>query len=120
MARSYGETTEKHSVRMVQLSLMLKFIEEHYHEDIALDDIAAQAHVSLSTALRIFKDFLSETPIRHMIRIRIQHSSELLRGGGIAIHEAAFRCGFHDSNYFALQFKKEYGVTPREYARQHE
>ena len=72
--------------------------------------------VSISVGSRIFQEFLHETPIGHLIRVRIDHASELLRRTDLPVSEIAFRCGFRDTNYFSLQFKKTTGLSPREFA----
>ncbi len=36
---------------------------------------------------------------------------------GERITEAAFQCGFNDSNYFSRLFKRMIGRTPREFHR---
>ena len=101
---------------MVQLSQMVKFIEENYQKDISRDDIIAYGKVSANTGNRIFQNLLGESPIQHLIHVRILHASKLLRQSDLTVSEIAFQCGFHDSNYFSLQFKKITGLSPRDFA----
>ncbi len=112
IARSYSNNEEKHSSRMVQLSIMLKFIEENFTDNISLGQISQKSNMSISTANRLFNKLLHETPIKYLIRLRINHAVMLLKQGDLSISEIAFRSGFRDSNYFSLQFKKIIGMTP--------
>ncbi len=117
LSRSYASDEKKYSRRMIKLSLMLKFIEENFHRDISREEIMAQAEVSISVGSRIFQEFLHETPVGYLIRVRINHATELLRRSDLPVSEIAFRCGFRDSNYFSLQFKKATAQSPREFRR---
>lgn len=119
LARSYDKDGKKYSRRMIRLSRMVRFIEEHFQQDISRDEIMKAGEVSISVGSRIFQEFLHETPIGHLIRVRIDHASELLRRTDLPVSEIAFRCGFRDTNYFSLQFKKTTGLSPREFAGRH-
>lgn len=112
IARSYSNNEEKHSCRMVQLSIMLKFIEENFTEDITLKQLAQKSNMSISTANRLFNELLHETPIKYLIRLRINYAAMLLKQAELSISEIAFRSGFRDSNYFSLQFKRIIGMSP--------
>lgn len=116
ICRCYGNSRQKASRKMVQLSLMLKYIEDNFSREISLDSVAAHGNMSISSANRIFNEMLKETPISYLVKTRISHASELLRQGDLPISEIAFRCGYNDSNYFSLQFKKIMGVSPRKFA----
>lgn len=118
LTRNYSSDEKKHSRRMVKLSLMVKFIEDNFQRDISREEIMEKANVSISVGSRIFQEFLHETPIGYLIRTRIEHASELLCQTDLPISEVAFRCGFRDSNYFSLQFKKITGQSPRKFAGQ--
>lgn len=113
ICRCYGNSRRKTSRKMIQLSLMLKYIEENFANELTLDDIAAHGNMSISTANRLFNEMLKESPIGYLVKTRISHASELLGQGALSISEIAFRCGYSDSNYFSLQFKKCMGVSPR-------
>ncbi len=120
VTRSYDNDEKKYSQRMIKLSMMIKFIEENFTRDISRKEIMNHAGVSTSVGSRIFQEFLHETLVNHLIKVRIKHASELLRNTDLPISEIAFRCGFRDSNYFSLQFKKQTGYSPRQFARQQE
>ncbi len=117
IARSYSNNEEKHSSRMVQLSIMLKFIEENFTKNISLEQIAKKSNMSISTANRLFNKLLHETPIKYLIRLRINHAVILLKQGDLSISDVAYRSGFQDSNYFSLQFKKITGVAPARFRK---
>jgi AraC-like DNA-binding protein len=50
-----------------------------------------------------------------MERVSGVRSAELLATGGHVVYEVADKVGFSDTKYFSREFKKQFGVLPREY-----
>ena len=94
----------------------LIFIESNYAAAITLDDIAESAAVSSSTCLRLFRAVLGTTPVRYLMKYRLQKAvKELEHQGDRTIADIAYSCGFCDASYFDRCFQKEFGMTPSEY-----
>lgn len=91
----------------------LAYMEEHFAEELSLDDLAHQAHVSANHFIRVFKQHYDCTPHRYLNQLRIEHARELLQSTDASMTEIARRCGFGDSNYFARQFRQHNGESPR-------
>ena len=87
----------------------------HYAEEIELDDLAGMAHMSKRSFLRTFQAATGESPIAYLIQIRVNRAADRLRATGDSVTEVAFAVGFRDSNYFARQFRRVTGLTPRAY-----
>ena len=73
--------------------------------------------MSESSLLRTFRRVMGTSPLDHDIRVRIGKAMELLQHEDVRVTEAAFQCGFRDSNYFARQFRKVTGRTPRQFQK---
>lgn len=94
----------------------LLFIQEHFSEDMAIQDIAESADISVSTCLRLFRAALDTTPVRYLIDYRLQEAmEELKRKDGRTISEIAYACGFSDASYFNRCFKKAFSMPPTQY-----
>lgn len=92
---------------------ILNYFEEHYNEKISLDQIADNMYLSPFYISKIFKSETGDTPIRHLINIRLERAYELLKNGWMgSIQEAAACVGYEDAYHFSKVFKKRYGVTP--------
>lgn len=115
ICRCYGLSRLKTSRKVLQLSRILKYIEDNYDKEISLEDLAARGNMSVSSANRLFNEALNESPVTYLIKTRIAHAAELLKREDLSISETAFRCGYKDSNYFSLQFKKLMGASPKKY-----
>lgn len=96
-----------------RLSALMAQLEEHCAEPWTLERMAAQVRMSVSSFRLRFKELTGDSPVEHLLKVRLENASKLLRMDGKNISEIARLCGFPDSNYFSRQFKKEFGVSPR-------
>ena len=71
----------------------------------------------LSTAERLFREYIGLTPLKYITEKRFDKARALLKCGK-NVTEAALESGFCDSSYFILQFRKRYGITPNAFRRQ--
>ena len=97
---------------------MTGFIQKNYAEKINLDDIAAAGQVCRSRCCKFFNMYMEQTPNAYLTWYRVSKSCEMLRESGMSIIEIAMACGFQSSSYFTQIFKKETGITPKEYRKQ--
>lgn len=94
------------------------YIHEHYNENITLDTIAENIHLSKSECCRCFKRAASLTPFEYIMKHRIYISArKMQRGEEIAnsINELAINVGFNNASYFNKIFKNYIGTTPTKY-----
>ncbi len=115
LSRCYSELEMDETRPVTQISELLGYMERHYAEPLSVEDLMQVANMSQTTLMRKFKEIMRRTPIDYLIRLRITKARELLRRSKMSITDVAFEVGFTDSNYFARQFRKVAGVSPREY-----
>lgn len=97
---------------------IVNYFEDHYNEKISLDQIAENMYLSPFYISRIFKSETGDTPIRHLINIRLERARELLESGSEgSIQEIAASVGYDDAYHFSKLFKKHYGITPSQARR---
>ena len=110
--------SEKYRRDELRIKKALSYIEQNYDSGITIESIAESANISVSSCLRLFQRVLGTTPVRYLVKTRIQKAGEALkRGGAKTISEIAYECGFSDASYFNRCFRKEYGKTPSEFIR---
>ncbi len=63
----------------------------------------------------LFKSGMNITWSKYVNRLRIQKAVELINNGERIVGLIATSCGFSDAMYFSRVFKKQIGVTPKEY-----
>lgn len=100
-----------------RLKNMLRYIQQNFHMEIKLQDIADHAAISTSECLRCFRSTIGTTPIQYVKQYRLQRAADLLRNTNLYIEEVAERCGFYDMSYFSKEFRKTYHCTPSEYKK---
>jgi AraC-like DNA-binding protein/mannose-6-phosphate isomerase-like protein (cupin superfamily) len=109
-----GKTAPGRETR-VRLQIMMQFIQEHFRENIHLEDIAAAVHIGKSTALQAFHQGIAQSPIEYLIRYRLKQAAILLTSTGKTIAAIAEETGFESSTYFCRKFKELYRMTPTAY-----
>jgi AraC-like DNA-binding protein len=80
----------------------------------ALFDLAQQVGVSDRTLQRGFRDVFGTTVIGYLTQQRMKQAEELLRAGCCTVTEVANRVGYTHLGHFAIGFKQQFGITPRE------
>jgi AraC family transcriptional regulator len=102
-----------------KLSQIQEFIESHLDTDLTLLELAAESGFSRSHFLRVFHATTGLTPHLYVLKRRIECARQLLEQRDLSIAEIAYRCGFANQAHLTLAFRKECGVTPGEYRREH-
>lgn len=95
---------------------MILYLEDHYGEDISLDDLAGQFRRTPEYLCSIFKAATGETISHYLRRIRIHRAKVMLMEQPDApLREIAEACGFHSLSYFGKVFRETTGFTPQGY-----
>lgn len=116
LLQNESEYTDRFQKDELRIKKCLIFIENNYASSISIDDIAKSADISVSSCLRLFKDVLGTTPIKYLLKYRLQRiCEELEKEPEVTISKVVYANGFSDATYFNRCFKKEYGITPTEY-----
>lgn len=100
-----------------EIQCAVSYIEENYAEQISIDDITEQIHVSKYYFIRLFKQYIGMTPYSYLINYRINQSKILLRTSDMSVSEISVRTGFSDVSNFINHFKKQTGQKPMDYRR---
>lgn len=108
-----GVRTFSDSCTMVNTAV--EYIEEHYSEKIALEDIAQATGYSAKHLSRMFKRYTSVSVIQYLINYRIRMSCRELLYSDKNISRIAVSCGFENISYFNRAFLRQIGMTPKEY-----
>lgn len=104
--------------KMHQLKPVLEYIEMNYPFQITLETLSHIAGMSPKYFCRFFRAVIHRTPIDYLNYYRIERACHLMETEDISISEAAYRCGFNDSSYFARSFKKYKQLTPKQFMKQ--
>lgn len=92
-----------------------KYIREHLHERIVLQDISDEFEVSPNYLSQLFKRFEGIGISEYVSNLKIEKSKELLKDGNLKIYEVANKLGFESAFYFSKVFKRMTGVAPKDF-----
>lgn len=89
------------------------------NSDLNIDMICNEVGISRVHLHRKMKELTNQTPHDFIRNLRMKQAARLLSRKGQSVTEVMYRCGFSSATSFSTMFKKMYGVSPREYMRQH-
>ena len=114
LSRFYDVSQKSDSKEVVSIANTIAYMENHYNEDLSIEELAQYSGLSSRHFRRIFQRIYSISPTKYMTILRIQAAMKALQNPHLSITEIALLCGFSDSNYFSRKFKAETGKSPLE------
>ncbi|MDR2210156.1 MAG: response regulator [Spirochaetaceae bacterium] len=100
-------------------SVILKareYIDQNFEDpEISLHGTASYVGISPNHLSTVFSQETGETFIEYLTRVRLERAKHLLENTPMKSADIACKTGFSDPHYFSFIFKKNTGLSPREY-----
>lgn len=111
------EYTDKKRLAIIKPAV--EYLKEHvYDVSLSTQTLHGLCGISGTYFRRIFESAYGVSPQRYILRRRLSHAKSILGSGDFdSISSVAAAVGYSDPLYFSRAFKKEYGVSPSEYAK---
>ena len=110
------EQVEKYAGKNTDaISRVFEFSNRNFNKDITLELVAAEVGLSSQYLSKVFKEKYGSNFIDYITKKRLQYAEELLKKGNFNIKEISKMSGYEDSNYFCKIFKKDTGLSPKQY-----
>jgi len=93
----------------------VKYIEEHFKENLKLSDVAESCYVSQWHLSKLLNRYAEKSFSDLLNSVRIEKAKELLNDPGLRIGDVADEVGFLDMAHFSRVFKKQTGISANEY-----
>jgi AraC-like DNA-binding protein len=103
---------ERHEVKRIRA-----YLDEHYAEDISLEQLAALVHWSPFYLLRVFRREVGLPPHAYLESVRVRQAQNLILRG-LPLAQVAYDTGFSSQSHLTNSFKRHIAVTPGQYAQQ--
>ncbi len=113
------QSTDVMAVEDPEVVRAIQFIREHACNGIAVADVSRGLCVSRATLERKFASFLRITPAQAIAQLRAQRAKSLLAETEHSIKRIAQLAGYSTQAHLTVAFKRETGLTPGEFRRQH-
>lgn len=108
--------SHRHAARVTQIA---RLVREHHTENLSLSRLAEMVHLSAPYLSKFFDQQFGMTYLNYLTQIRLNHAIDDLLNTEKIIEDVSADSGFPNSHAFVQAFKKEYGVLPSVYRRQH-
>jgi len=96
---------------------MQDFIELHLDAPITLRTLAGAAGYSPWHAAKVFRELTGKAPFEYIRELRLSRAAVRLHDGGERIVDVAFDFVFESHEGFTRAFSKQFGMSPRYYAK---
>ncbi|MEP4037564.1 helix-turn-helix domain-containing protein [Pseudophaeobacter sp.] len=105
-----GQMIGSTGMRDIQTWLSLRF-----DRPMTLDDMAAQAKMSVRSFTRAFAAEFGETPMVYLEGLRCDRAKTLLLDSDLPMKTVAFRSGFSSDEQMRKVFRRRFSLSPRDY-----
>lgn len=118
LERYFANAARTEPIRVIEeIDKATKYFNEHYNEDINIEEYTQKNYISISWFIRAFKQCTGSTPMQYILSKRISNAETLLLDHSYNITEIAQIVGYDNPLYFSRIFKKIKGLSPSEYRK---
>lgn len=111
-APGLDNSSQLHSQRLREV---YSIVQKNYTRDIAVDEVAAQVHLSKTSFCRFLKKETGKTFTEILNEERIKYACALLRETAYTVTQVSYQSGFNNPSHFFRQFRKLKKVSPNGY-----
>lgn len=98
------------------VSAAVEYVRAHMDEPVTVNELAERACMSPSAFAHLFRESIGVSPYQFVKGVRLERARVLLVEDASSVSEAARQVGYSSLSHFINEFKRRYGLTPREYA----
>jgi AraC-like DNA-binding protein len=115
LAGNVGSRATSAPSSLGRVTRVIRSIEQRFDTTLDLRSLSQQAGLSPYHFLRTFEHLTGVTPHQFLLRARLREAATRLTLLSSKIIDIALDCGFADVSNFNRAFRKEFGVSPRQY-----
>lgn len=128
VGRSHAETAQqtfsakdnKQKEYLEKFLYVSNYINEHFAEDLTLEEVASMVGFSKYHFTRLFRQYADTSFYKYLNQKRIAHAKTLLFNPELSVIEVALQSGFSSQSAFLRMFKLINGCTPTEFRKMYD
>jgi LacI family transcriptional regulator len=113
------QSTDVGAVGDAKIAGAVRFMRDQAAGGANVSDVLRAVPMARTALERRFKAALGTTPHAHLRKLRIERVKELLVSTSLPVGEIATATGFEHTEYLSAMFRRECGLSPREFRARH-
>lgn len=102
------------------LRIALDYLEKNFSRPVTLTDLSDITGLAKEYLCSVFKKEMDQTIMHYLLMLRISHAKiYLIQYPDKKVTEISKMCGFESPSYFGKLFRREVGMTPEQYRKEH-
>lgn len=103
------------NTNLSKIEMALKEIHRNFSGAILVDDLANLVGMSTSSFHHAFKEVTATSPIQYIKKIRLDKARNFIVQNRMCVNEVARAVGYESVSQFSREFKRYYGVSPKNF-----
>ncbi|ADW00330.1 putative DNA-binding transcriptional regulator [Yersinia pestis biovar Medievalis str. Harbin 35] len=97
-----------------QITKTLRRIENHFADNLSVEQLAAEVNMSVSAFHHNFKAVTNTSPLQYLKSYRLHRARMMMLHDGLKASTVAIKVGYESASQFSREFKRYFGHTPSE------
>ena len=95
-----------------QISRAIDLLKGRYAETLRIEDLAREAHMSVSSLHHHFKALTAMSPLQYQKELRLAEARRLMLAERLDAAAAAYRVGYESASQFSREYSRRFGAPP--------
>jgi DNA-binding response OmpR family regulator/anti-sigma regulatory factor (Ser/Thr protein kinase) len=88
------------------------------HPHFSVEVLAEKMNLSRAHLFRKVKALINISPSEFINDLRLQRAARMIRSRADSVSQIGYAVGYNEQSYFSKRFRKKFGVSPTDYAKQ--
>lgn len=107
----------QYSYKLNLANKAIEYINKNYHKQISVTELSEILGIDRRKFSELFQEAIGLPPNKYIQQYRLEEAKAQLKYSNLSISEIADKTGYSDSFYFSKTFKKNIGISPKEYRK---
>ncbi|MCH3971636.1 MAG: AraC family transcriptional regulator [Oscillospiraceae bacterium] len=116
--KAQGPAPKAENYKIESIKRIMRYIQEHYREDITVSGMAERCGMSESQFCRFFRSMAQSSAVHYIQTCRVTESCRLLRTTDLPVSAVALQVGFENISYFNRVFLRFMHRSPSAFRAQ--